>query len=196
MSRENVEIVRLAGEAFNRRDSASLAEISDEDLEFVSVLAAVDADSAAFRGPGTWARYFAAMDEAWDGWRIENLEVFDAGDDRAAARFHLVGKGKQSGVPVDHAVGVAYRFRKGKLWRMRTYADPADALEAVGLRESPGRWPRRTWSWCGRSTWPGSAAITAPPSGRTQRSSTRLRTVLRPEPGRGWLAWPKAHAIG
>src|SRR5918911_833810 len=105
MSRENVEIVTEAGEAFNRRDRAALTALSHEDLEFVSVLAAVDAGGAAFRGPGTWASYFAAMDEAWEGWRIEHLEVFDAGADRAAATFHLVGKGKQSGVPVDHAVG-------------------------------------------------------------------------------------------
>ena len=45
------------------------------------------------------------------------------------------GKGKASGVPVDQRIGVAYRFRNGKLWRMRSYLDPAEALEAVGLSE-------------------------------------------------------------
>ena len=32
-------------------------------------------------------------------------------------------------------IGLAYRIREGKLWRMRSYLDPAEALEAAGLSE-------------------------------------------------------------
>jgi ketosteroid isomerase-like protein len=135
MSRENMELVRRAGEAFNRHDIEALAAISDDDLEFLSALGSVDSGGAAYRGPGAWAAYFARMDEIWDGWRLEDLEVFDGGDDRVAAVFRLIGNGKGSGVPVDHRIGLAYRMRQGKLWRMRSYLDPTDALEAVGLRE-------------------------------------------------------------
>ena len=135
MSRENVEIVRRAGEAFNRRDVEALAAMSDDDLEFVSAFAAVETGGVAYRGPKAWQRYFARMDETWDGWRVEDLEVFDAGGDRVAAVFRVVGRGKASGVPVDQRIGIAYRFRNGKLWRMRAYLDPAEALEAVGLAE-------------------------------------------------------------
>jgi ketosteroid isomerase-like protein len=55
--------------------------------------------------------------------------------DRVAAVFRLVGAGKSSGVPVDQTVGMATRFRNGKMWRMRSYPNPAEALEAVGLSE-------------------------------------------------------------
>ncbi|MDQ3730338.1 MAG: hypothetical protein M3355_12205 [Actinomycetota bacterium] len=55
--------------------------------------------------------------------------------DRAAAVFRLVGTGKHSGAPAGQTIGVTYQFREGKLWRMRSYLDPAEALEAVGLRE-------------------------------------------------------------
>jgi ketosteroid isomerase-like protein len=135
VSRENVELVHRAAGAFNRHDVAALEELSHHDLEFVSVVAAVDAGGAAFHGPDTWRTYFAVMDEMWDEWQVEEVEVFDAGGDRVASRFHMVGKGKQSGVPVDQVIGIAYWFRDGKLHRLQSYLDPDDALEAVGLRE-------------------------------------------------------------
>jgi len=135
MSQENVEVVHRAGEAFNRHDAEALAAMSDDDLEFLPALASVETGGLAYRGPKAWGAYFARMDEMWDDWRIEDLEVFDAGGDRVAAVFRLVGTGRASGVPVDHRIGLAYRFRNGKLWRMRSYLDPAEALEAVGLRE-------------------------------------------------------------
>jgi ketosteroid isomerase-like protein len=135
MSRENVEVVQRAYEAFNSPDRVkALAELSDDDLEFVSVLTAVDADDATYRGPASWATYFARMDEIWDDWR--DLEVFDAGGDRVVAIFRLAGTGKTSGARVDHQIGLAYRMRGGKLWRMRSYVDPVEALEAVGLRKA------------------------------------------------------------
>jgi uncharacterized protein len=136
MSRENVDVVRRAYEAFNHPDRVrALAELSDDDLEFVSVLTAVEAGGATYRGPEGWATYFARMDEIWDDWHAKDLEVFDAGDDRVAAVFRLAGTGKGSGAPVEHLIGLAYRIRNGKLWRMRSYVDPSDALEAVGLRD-------------------------------------------------------------
>lgn len=46
MSRENVELVRRAVEAFNREDLQELAELSDHDLDLASVLTAVDAVEA------------------------------------------------------------------------------------------------------------------------------------------------------
>ena len=135
MSQENVEVVEKGIEAFNSRDFDMLAALSDEDMEFVSVMAAVEAGVATFRGPEAWTRYFGAMDESWDGWRVEGHEVFDAGDAHVAATFRIVGTGKRSGAPIEHEIGVAYTLRDGKLWRLRSYANPAEALEAVGLSE-------------------------------------------------------------
>ena len=135
MSQENVELVRRAVEAFNRRDFAALADYSDEELEFVSVIAAVDGEAAEFRGREIWVNYFAVMDEMWDGWHVADLQVWDAGDDQVAAILRMRGTGKQSGAPIQQEVGIAYRIRAGKLWRMRSYSDPSEALEAVGLRE-------------------------------------------------------------
>jgi ketosteroid isomerase-like protein len=133
MSQENVELVLRAREAFNRRDLRALAELTHDDFEFVSVLTAVDAGGGTYRGPDAWGSYFARMDDSWADWQVEDFRVFDAGDDRVAALFRLVGTGKSSGARVDRAVGVGYWLRNGKFWQMRSYLDPADALEAVGL---------------------------------------------------------------
>jgi ketosteroid isomerase-like protein len=133
MSRENVEMISAATEAFNREDLEALAAISDDDMEFVSVFTAVDGGSQTYRGPQGWADYFERLHEAWDSWRVENPRYFDAGDDRLATLVRLVGTGKTSGVEVEREIGIAYTLREGKVWRMRVYLDPAEALEAVGL---------------------------------------------------------------
>lgn len=135
MSRENVEIVRSAVDAFNRRDLNALAAACTEDFEFISVLAAIDSEDATYRGATAWADYFADMDEMWEGWQVEDLRIFDAGGDRTACLFRLVGEGRLSGVRVERAVGITQHLRDGKLWRVRSYPNPAEALEAVGLSE-------------------------------------------------------------
>jgi ketosteroid isomerase-like protein len=115
MSQENVEIVLEAIQAFNRRDLRTLAELADEDLEFVSVLAAVDAEGGTYRGPDLWASYFDRMGDTWEDWQIEDFRAFDAGDDRVAAVYRLVGTGKSSGAHVERAVGIVYRLRHRKV---------------------------------------------------------------------------------
>jgi ketosteroid isomerase-like protein len=136
MPQENVEIVRRALDAFNRRDLQALEqEFCDEELEFVSFFTAVDAAEATYRGANAWSDYAAVMDEMWIDWRVEDLQFFDGGDQELVCLMRLVGKGKLSGVPVDRPVGITYRLRNGKLWRVRSYADPAEALKAAGLSE-------------------------------------------------------------
>ncbi len=64
-----------------------------------------------------------------------NRRDLGAGDQVVVCLMRLVGKGKLSKVPVDTPVGLTYRLRDGKLWRVQSYANPADALEAAGLDE-------------------------------------------------------------
>ncbi len=135
MSQENVEIVRRGIEAFDREDFDLLAQLCHEDFEFVSVLAGVDAAGATYRGSEAWREYFAVMRETWESWRVEDVQVFDAGGNRLAVLYRLVGTGQNSGVPVEREVGASCMMRDGKLWRWRSHPNPADALAAVGLSE-------------------------------------------------------------
>jgi len=135
MSQENVELVRRAIEAFNRRDLTALAEFVHDDFEFVSVLTAVDAEGGTYRGSAAWTTYFKDMDEAWKEWRVEDPQVLDGGEDRVAGLVRVVGTGRHSDAQVELSMGLVYVVRDGKLSRMHSYADPAAALEAVGLKE-------------------------------------------------------------
>ena len=136
MSQENVELVNTAIEVFNRREIGALADISLENLEISSALVAAKLGESTYRGKkAAWTGYFAAIDEAWDAWRIEDPVLRDAGDEGVACLCRLVGLGKHSGAPVERAIGIIFRIKDRKLWRIRSYLDPAEALEAVGLSE-------------------------------------------------------------
>jgi len=135
MSQENVRVVREAIEAFDRRDLKAVADASHDDFEFVSVFRAVDRDDATYRGRNALETYNAVMEETWEEWRLDDREYFEGEDDGVACVMTLVGRGRQSGAVVERRIGVAYRVRDGKLWRMRSYLDPVEALEAVGLSE-------------------------------------------------------------
>jgi ketosteroid isomerase-like protein len=135
MSREDVELVHRAIDAFNRQDLAALADFCADDFEFVSIPSAVDAGGSTYRGKHAWSGYFARMRDRWAEWWVDDFQVFDAGDDSLAAVVRVAGRGQHSGVTVDRTIGMTYRLREGKVWRMRAYLEPHEALEAVGLRE-------------------------------------------------------------
>jgi len=135
MSQANVDLVRRAVKAFNDRDFGVLSAMSNADLIFTSALAAVDGAGGTYTGTGAWESYFADMDEAWESWQVVDLEIFEAPDDRVAAKFRLVGKGRTSGIEVAHETGIAYEVRDGKFSRLTSYLNADDALKAVGLSD-------------------------------------------------------------
>ncbi len=136
MSQENVEVVRRSAEAFNRQDARELAALCEDDVEIIfGMFTGVDAGGTPYRGTEFWSSYFARLNDTWEEWNLEEVEIFDAGDDQVAAVYRVVGKGRASGVPVERVAGGAFTLRNGKLSRVRSYLDPNEALEAVGLSE-------------------------------------------------------------
>jgi ketosteroid isomerase-like protein len=72
--------------------------------------------------------------EAWDDWMLEIVDFHDAGGDQVVAVMRQRGRSKTTGLPVDMTFAQVWTVRDGKQARMEMYADPAEALEAVGLR--------------------------------------------------------------
>jgi ketosteroid isomerase-like protein len=134
MSQENMETLRQWLEAWPVGDAEGMAALCDEDVEFVGLMAQA-LNEETYRGKDVWLSYFGRLRETWEEWRIEDLEVLEAEYGQAVAVCRLVARGKESGALVSHRIGMTVRFRDGKLWRMRTYPDPSEALEAVGLSE-------------------------------------------------------------
>jgi len=131
MSRENVDVVRRGYAYFAA--SGELPEVTAPDFVW---------DMSKFRG---WperqtydgiegARAFLRdWLEAWDDWELEMEELHDAGD-KVVAILRQRGRSKTSGLSVDMTFAQVWTIRDGKQARMEMYADPAEALEAVGLR--------------------------------------------------------------
>jgi ketosteroid isomerase-like protein len=133
VSQEDVDFVLKAVEAFNARDLRYLRTALTDDFEFVSVLSAIDSEAATYRGTDAWRDYFEAMDRVWGDWHVERFGLHDAGEGRLAAVFELTGRGRASGIEARQRIGITYELRDGKIWRMRSYLTPDEALMAVGL---------------------------------------------------------------
>jgi ketosteroid isomerase-like protein len=134
MSRENVEMVKRGYEHFATTGDV-LVEIMHPDFVW---------DMSKFRDwpeqqiyPGLeGARQFLSdWGETWDGgWELEVRDLLDAGD-QVVAIMHQRGSSTASGLTVEMDFAQVWSVRDGKQIRMDMYADPAEALEAVGLRE-------------------------------------------------------------
>jgi ketosteroid isomerase-like protein len=133
MSQENVAVVRRWIEVYNRRDIEALIEVSDADIEFRSIFAAIET-GGVFRGyPGVF-EYFKTLDDAYERFEVVPHDVLDAG---AAALMVADAdwRGKESGAEARTSIFVAFWLRAGKVLRVETFTDRAQALDAVGLRE-------------------------------------------------------------
>src|SRR3954447_18097518 len=106
MSQENVERVRQALDAFNRRDRATWLAMCDADYE------AVPSDdwpeTAAVRGREAVWDYFIRTDEAWDQATYEVVELLDAADDKVVTHWRQEMHGRASGVGVMYDYWVVF----------------------------------------------------------------------------------------
>jgi ketosteroid isomerase-like protein len=132
MSQENVEMVREANAAFNRRDLDHWIEFFDPEIEYH--------DTPDFPGSGVhqgreaFRRHVESYLDAWSDASVET-------DARAVGRqvvgrIHYTGAGRATGIEVEtREYGALYDFRAGRILRVRQFATYADALEAARLSE-------------------------------------------------------------
>ncbi len=71
------------------------------------------------------------LDEMW----MEAGRIGEVDDGRVVVVVHQGGRGHGSGVEVEARRGHVMTLSEGKIWRVKVYADPAEALGAVGIRE-------------------------------------------------------------
>jgi len=135
MSQENVEAVKRAIDAYNRRDvEANLAELDPEVVMHLALPAMFGGESTAFRGHDEYREFLRDLYEAFAEFQIEISEIRDLGE-RVVAIGHLRGRGKESGAKVESPIGYVAEFTNGKAIRIDDYFDPEEALEAAELRE-------------------------------------------------------------
>jgi ketosteroid isomerase-like protein len=132
MSQENVEIVRQAVDAFNRRDLDAFRALLAPDTEIVPLRA--EMEDTVFRGPNAAEEFFTAADQTWEMMRVEVEEIRDCGD-RLLALGSFQARGRASGAEVTMKPGWVVRFREGTITSFHSFVHREEALVAAGLHE-------------------------------------------------------------
>jgi ketosteroid isomerase-like protein len=139
MSQENVEIVRRGFEEFEAAmargnlgvnfDSGNFAPDAEWIPDYAPGLRSV------YRGREEFVEFMRTWSEDFEDWSIRPERLIDASDDRVVALVHQRATGKGSGVQVELHMAFVYELKEGRVIRVRTFIDPADALKAAGLTE-------------------------------------------------------------
>ena len=133
MSRENVEVVERLAPAFNRRDLTAFFELLDPDVEWVPLLAVLE--GRVYRGHEEVRQWIEDLAMDWEFFEVYYDELHDLGD-QVLALGGWRGRGRASGVELgDWPATWLLDLQDGKVARLRTFTDRAEAIEAVGLRE-------------------------------------------------------------
>ena len=133
MSQENVDIMRLGDEAFNRRDREAFLGAFDPDAEWHVTGLVVD-QKTFYRGPEEIWSYVTVLDEQFEELQADFEEFFDAGD-KVVVVGRVHGRGRTSNAPVDLRWAIVVTFREGRIVRLDNYAEKDEALEAAGRSE-------------------------------------------------------------
>jgi ketosteroid isomerase-like protein len=135
MSKEDVEAFKRGLDTFNRRDIEALLEELDPEVEWHPALPVlVGGEATVYRGHGGVREMLRDLDEAFAETHVEIWEIRDLGN-RLVAIGRTRARGKESGAETESPWAGVAEYKDGRAIRIRTYLDPKEALEAVGLRE-------------------------------------------------------------
>jgi ketosteroid isomerase-like protein len=132
MSHANVQIVRDGYEAFRARGEFAEQFVTPDFVWDMSKFRGWP-EQQVYEGPEGARRFLTDWADAWEDWELEVEELHDAGE-KVVAVVHQRGRSKTTGLPVDMCFAQVWTVRDGKEIRMEMYADPAEAIEAVGLQ--------------------------------------------------------------
>ena len=134
MSEENVEIVKVAYEAFASGGLDPWVEQFAEDVEYRAVEGAID-DVGPIHGREALRAYFQDWIDMFDGFWQQLVELIDAGGDTVFTAERFGGRARLSGVEADSPNWTVFTIRDGKIAAAHEYETREQALEAVGLSE-------------------------------------------------------------
>jgi uncharacterized protein len=135
MSQENIEALKRAAEANNRRDYEAFLEEFDPDVEWHGIFGVMfGREATVVKGHEGLLEYVRDLDEGFSVRDVQFSEFRDLGD-RIVVLGHVRGRGRESGIEFDSPYGGLAEFKSGKCIRYRDYFDHSQALEAAGLKE-------------------------------------------------------------
>ena len=129
MSQENVELVRDHYNTFISGDREAALAAYHPDVVFDATLRP---EGAVYHGREGVNEAMRVWIGAWDDWTLELHEIVDAGD-KVLMIARESGRGKGSGIEIDHIVYVLFTFRDGMIASWKGFLDRGSALAAAGL---------------------------------------------------------------
>jgi ketosteroid isomerase-like protein len=127
--------MRLAMEAYNRRDLDAVAIGYHPDLEYYPYREFVEAALAepCYRGPSGYRAYVTATYEVWGaGVQLHPTELIDLGD-RLVLLADMPMRAQASGISLSERYAGVMTLKDGRVIRHQDYLNQAEALETVGL---------------------------------------------------------------
>ena len=134
MSQENVEVAKMAYEAFARGGLDRFLDHFSDDVDYRAGEGAPD-DRGPIHGKDAVRAWLQDWIDMFDGFRMELVELIDAGEDTLVAVERYGGRAKLSGVETDSTLWAVLDIRDGKIARGREYMSREQALEAAALRK-------------------------------------------------------------
>jgi ketosteroid isomerase-like protein len=132
MSRENVEVIEGLYRTFNQRDMTGLLDLLHSEVEWVPVLAVLEGH--VYHGHDGVRRWMKDLGTDWESFELFYDEIRDLGD-QVLVFGHWRARGRTSGGESEQPGTWLYELERGKVMRLRTFTNPDEAREAVGLSE-------------------------------------------------------------
>jgi ketosteroid isomerase-like protein len=126
--RDNVEKVRQAIDAFNRRDTKAMLALGGDDFEY-DWSRSLGPNAGVFQGPEGFFEFVSDQWNTFDEVRVEVHEYIARGA-HVVVSITTHGRGRQ-GIPVKANSTQLYTFEDGRLVRIALFQDREEALAAA-----------------------------------------------------------------
>ena len=134
MSRENVEIVRRAIDATNRRDIDGALEAAADDFQ-MDWSNSIGPLKGVYRGREEVVNFWRSFIDAFESVRWDPEEIIDVDESRVIVVNHVRVRGRGSGVAVEGTGVQLWTISGGEARSMKLFQSKGEALEAAGLEE-------------------------------------------------------------
>jgi ketosteroid isomerase-like protein len=134
MTEKNVALIQQAYAAWNRAGLDAFSEYWAEDARWQSIPGAPD-DRGPMRGWSHVRAYLEDWLETFDDFRVEPVELIDAGAGRVVAVLRYSGHIRHSDMEVPGLLAALFVVRHGRIVDGGEYETRAQALEAATLSD-------------------------------------------------------------
>ena len=134
MSRESMDVVQAAIDAYFRGDESAMLDRAAPDIIVTQFPDQPDVQD--YHGHEGLLQVMAEWTGTWDDWSVEILRTREIGD-RVLVGARQRGRGKGSGAPVegDQCYSVISTLRDGRVVLEEFFLDHEQALKAAGLED-------------------------------------------------------------